>query len=134
MRGQSRFVFAGWLLALGGCGSGSTAHWIDQLKSSEPKTRLQAVHILQQRKQDAAQIVPALIESLKDENSFIRRDAAWTLGSFGEESRNAIPSLQEALHDREPSVRKAAARSLNQIAPAAGEAKRPGNAHAAHSR
>ena len=49
---------------------------------------------LPNRKQDAAQVVPALIEALKDKESDVRRSTANGLGSFGEQARDAIPALQ----------------------------------------
>lgn len=118
MRLTTRLALAGCLLACGGCGGGSTEHWIEQLKSPESKTRLQAVRALQ-RKADAAQIVPALIEALKDDFTDVRRTAAGTLGLFGEEARSAVPALTAALRDREPSVRKTAGQALKTIDPEA---------------
>jgi HEAT repeat protein len=117
MRPLARLVRLGCALACCGCGTGSTAHWVEQTKSPEPKTRLHAVRILQQRKEDAAQSVPALIEALKDEQTDIRRDAAWTLGSFGAEAKCAVPTLAAALRDPQPSVRRAAAQALKKIDP-----------------
>lgn len=100
-----------------GCGKGSTADWIAKLKSPEPLTRMQAVHTLLERKGEAAQIVPALIEALQDENVYVRRDAARALGSFGSEAHSAVPALQAAQRDREASVRSAAAAALERIDP-----------------
>jgi HEAT repeat protein len=119
MRMTTRIALTGFLMACAGCSSGSTAHWIAQLKSAEPTTRLQAVRALQERRDDAAEVVPALIESLKDEVIDIRRTAAGTLGSFGKEAISAVPALTLALRDREPSVRKSAGLALKKIDPAA---------------
>jgi HEAT repeat protein len=97
-----------------GC-SGSTAHWIEQLKSPEVAARLKAVRVLQERKADSALVVPALIEALKDENTDVRRSAAGTLGTFGEDARSAIPALASCLRDAEPAVRRSAGAALQKI-------------------
>jgi HEAT repeat protein len=72
---------------------------------------------LPQRLEDAAQVIPALIEALKDEEADIRSDAAWGLGSFGEQAKAAIPALLAAKNDRDAKVRKAAGVALSRIAP-----------------
>jgi hypothetical protein len=108
--------FLPFLLAAAGC-SGSTSHWIAELKSPEPANRVQAIRKLQDRKSDAAEIVPALIEALKDDVIEVRRTAAGTLGSFGADARSAVPALTAALKDREPGVRRTAAQALKQIDP-----------------
>jgi HEAT repeat protein len=112
------------LLLVSGCGKGSTAHWIEQLKSPELLRRLEAVHTLQERKGEA-EVVPALVEALQDENSHVRRDAARALGSFGEEAKSAGTALQTALRDREPSVRRAAGIALSRIDPKPGNPTQP---------
>jgi HEAT repeat protein len=105
------------LLLAAGCGKGSTSDWIAKLKAPQSMTRIQAIHTLLERKSEAEQVVPALIEALQDENVYVRRDAARALGSFGEQAKPAIPALQAALKDRESSVRSAAAASLARIDP-----------------
>ena len=65
-----------------------------------------------QRKGDAAKVVPALIEALKDKDGDVRRSAALGLGSFGEQAKDAIPALQAAQHDRDARVREAAGIAL----------------------
>lgn len=108
-----------------GCGKGSTSHWLEQLKASEPLRRIEAVHTLQERKEDADQVVPALTEALQDENTYVRRDAARALGSFGAAANSAIPALRAARRDREPSVRKAADIALSRIDPTFSPPSRP---------
>jgi HEAT repeat protein len=110
-----------FVLLIGGCGKGSTTHWIDQLRSPEVLRRIEAVHTLQERKSEAAVIVPALIDTLKDEDSHVRRDAAGALGSFGKEAQSAIPALQLALRDRDASVRRTAGIALLRIDPNRGD-------------
>ncbi|HEY7424729.1 MAG TPA: HEAT repeat domain-containing protein [Gemmataceae bacterium] len=123
--GRSRRLLVLVLLLVGGCGKGSTVHWIEQLKSPESLRRLEAVHTLQERKGEAAEIIPALMEALQDENTHVRRDVARALGSFGEEAKNAVPALQTALRDREPGVRRAAGIALSRIDPKLGSLSRP---------
>jgi HEAT repeat protein len=118
MRVRTRFVLWVCLLACGGCGNKkSTDQLIADLKSSQERDRLIAVRLLPQRKGDAAKVVPALIEALKDKGGDIRWSAAIGLGSFGEEARDAIPALQEAQRDRDARVREAAGVALSRIDP-----------------
>ena len=81
MRVRTRFVLLLCLLACGGCGKKkSTDELIADLKSAQERERLIAVRLLPQRKGDAAQVVPALIEALKDKEGDIRWSAAIGLG------------------------------------------------------
>ena len=50
-------------------------------------------------------VVPALIQALKDENKDVRREAASALGRIGEEAKNAVPALIQALKGQDPEVR-----------------------------
>ena len=109
-----------WMLCIGlltcalGCGK-STARWCDHAKSADPAQRLEAVHALGQRTGDADTVMPILIESLKDDDTYVRRDSARALGRFGPLAKPATAALQARLSDREPSVRKAAAAALKAI-------------------
>lgn len=111
-----RFVLV-VLFAVAGCGQESTAQLIADLKAPEALTRLKAVRTLPQRKEDAAQVIPALIAALQDQDAEIRKGAAFGLGAFGVQGKDAIPALQTALHDREADVRKAAGIALSYIDP-----------------
>jgi HEAT repeat protein len=51
----------------------------------------------------------ALIRLLKDEQLFVRREAAWSLGGIG---ADAVPVVQEALSDEDPRVRAGAVRAV----------------------
>ncbi|HVC94065.1 MAG TPA: HEAT repeat domain-containing protein, partial [Pirellulales bacterium] len=70
-------------------------------------------------KQDAAQVVPAMIEALKDKknDTDIRWSAAIGLGYFGDSAKEAIPALQDALKDPDARVREAAGVALSRIDP-----------------
>jgi HEAT repeat protein len=119
MRGRRWFVLLLCLLACGGCGkSKSTDDLIADLKSSQEGDRLKAVRLLQQRTGDAAKVVPAMIEALKDKGGDIRLSAAIGLGYFGEQAKDAIPALQAAQGDRDARVREAAGVALSRIDPA----------------
>jgi HEAT repeat protein len=107
------------LLACGGCGkTKSTAQLLEDLKAPQDRERIIAVRLLAQRKGDAAQIVPALIEALKDKDGDIRVSAALGLGSFGEKATDAIPALEAAQKNgHDARVREAAGKALSRIDP-----------------
>jgi HEAT repeat protein len=111
------FILLFCVLACSGCGKKSTDQLIADLKSSQVKERLIAVRLLQERKGDAAKVVPALIEALKDGEDDIRVSAAIGLGYFGEEAKDAISPLQAVLRDKDPRVREAAGVALSRIDP-----------------
>jgi HEAT repeat protein len=109
------------LLASYGCGKRekSTPELIADLKSPEEKDRVIAVRLLPGHKEDAVQIVPAMIEALKDKknDNDIRWSAAIGLGYFGDNAKEAIPALQAALTDQDARVREAASVALSRIDP-----------------
>ena len=118
MRVRTRFVLLLCLLACGGCGKKkSTDELIADLKGHQEKERIIAVRLLPERKGDAAQVVPALIEALKDKDGDIRWSAAIGLGYFGEQANDAIPALQAAQRDHDARVREAAGVALSRIDP-----------------
>lgn len=119
MRAWTLVVLFLCLAALGGCGKKkSTDELIQDLKSPQVGDRIKAVRLLPDRKGDAAKVIPALIESLKDKESDIRWSAAIGLGYFGEQAKDAIPALAAARHDRDARVREAAGKALSRIDPA----------------
>jgi HEAT repeat protein len=118
MRMRIFFVLLFCLLACGGCGKQkSTAELIADLKSSQERDRVIAVRLLQQREADAAEVVPALTEALKDKDVDIRLSAAIGLGYFGEQAQDAIPALQTVQREKDARVREAASVALSRIAP-----------------
>jgi HEAT repeat protein len=117
---RTRLVLLVCLLACGGCGKQkSTNELVADLKSSQEGERIKAARLLPQRKGDAAQVVPALIEALKDKEGDVRWSAAIGLGNFGEQARDAIPALKAAQRDRDARVREAARVALSRIDPGA---------------
>src|SRR5262249_34661398 len=96
----------------------STDELLSDLKSAQEGDRIKAARLLPQHKGDAAKVVPALIEALKDKQGDIRWSAAIGLGYFGDEAKEAIPALQEAARrDRDARVREAARVAVSRIDP-----------------
>jgi HEAT repeat protein len=119
MRLRTGLVLLLGLLACAGCGKKkSTDELIGDLKSAQERERLIAARLLQQRKGEAAKVVPALTEALKDKEGDVRWSAAIGLGYFGDQAREAIPALQAAQRDRDARVRQAAGVALSRIDPA----------------
>ena len=118
MRVRKGFILLLCLLVCGGCGKQkSTNQLIADLKSSQERDRMIAVRLFQHREGDATQVVPALIEALKDNQGDVRWSAAIGLGYFGEQAKDAVPALQAAQHDRDARVREAAGVALSRIDP-----------------
>jgi HEAT repeat protein len=115
-RQMVRFAVMGLALFVAGCGTHkSTDDYLRQLKDADPVLRREAVREIADRDADLA--IPALTESLRDENLYVRHDAAIALGKFGLSAAAAIPALTAALNDKEKSVRTSAAASLKKISP-----------------
>ena len=117
MSGKSRMVLLLCLWTSGGCGKESTDQLLEDLKSPRERDRIRAVRLLPQHKGDASQVVPALIDALKDKQGDVRRSAAVALGYFGEQAHDAISALQTAQRDRDARVREAAGVALSRIDP-----------------
>ena len=119
MRVPTTWILLLCLLAGVGCSKQkSTPELIGDLKSPMGGDRVVAARLLQNRKGDPAQVVPALIEALKDKENDVRWSAAIGLGYFGEHAKDAIPALQQAQHDPDARVREAAGVALSRIDPA----------------
>ncbi len=112
----SMLMFLG-LLACAGCSKAqSTDELIEDLSSADEGDRIKAARLLQHRKGDAAEVVPALIESLKDVDPDVRWSAAIGLGYFGEKAEAAsLPRLEEAKRDSDPRVREGARVAISRI-------------------
>jgi HEAT repeat protein len=63
----------------------------------------------------AGTALPALQDSLEDEEAEVRRTAAEALGNMGPTAKAAVPSLIKVLCDKKPDVRGPAARALGRI-------------------
>ena len=84
---------------------------------SKIKCRWHAIELLRKARPEAAVVVPALIERLKDENNRVRGLAAIALGEMGPLARGAVPALRETLKDEYVNVREAAAETLKKTDP-----------------
>jgi HEAT repeat protein len=119
MRARIGFVLTLCLLGCWGCGKKekATNELIVDLKSRQERDRIIAVRTLPNRKSEAVQVVPALIEALNDKEDDVRWSAAIGLGNFGDMARDAIPALQVAQRDRDARVREGASVALSRIDP-----------------
>jgi HEAT repeat protein len=117
MRKRARLVLLLCAAACAGCGQKSTDELVAESKSPQGGDRIKAVRLLAQRKGEAAKVVPALIDALKDNDGDVRWSAAIGLGYFGDQAKDAIPALQEAQHDPDARVREGAGVALSRIDP-----------------
>ncbi len=114
-----RFLLVALAVGLCGCGGKSTGDLVEQLHARDSSQRLHAIRDLEARTSETEVVVPALSEALRDQDVFVRRDAALALGRLGPGASDAVPYLLPALKDRDRAVRKAAAQALLQIDPQA---------------
>jgi HEAT repeat protein len=113
-------LLLGLAVAASGCHGRSVDHWLQQLSDPDASRRREAIRELSGA--DANRAVPALTAALRDENHYVRREAATALGKFGSAAISAVPALTAALKDSEKSVRAAAQTALKRIdSRAAGE-------------
>jgi HEAT repeat protein len=119
MRVQTGLVLLLCLLACGGCNNGkSTDELIADLKSGTEIEGVIAARTLPRGRDDAAKVVPALIEGLTHKGNDVRRSSALKLGEFHEQAKDAIPALQKAEQDDgDARVREAAGIALSRIDP-----------------
>jgi HEAT repeat protein len=119
MRGQTGWVLLLSLLACVGCSrQKSTDELIADLKSGTEIEGVVAARTLPRGRDDAAKVVPALIEALTHRASDVRRSSAIKLGVFREQAKEAIPALQKAeQNDGDARVREAAGIALTRIDP-----------------
>lgn len=85
---------------------------IKELESKDYNTRSDAVNALAKI---GAPAVPAIIESLANTNSNVRKGAVDALGNIGNARPEVVPALVRALTDRDSYVRKGAAEALGKI-------------------
>ena len=81
--------------------------------------RFYAMQVLQRLEADAADAVPALMITLDDADSTLRRESLFTLGAIGPDSAAATEKIAEMLDDSDSDVARAACYALGQIGSAA---------------
>jgi HEAT repeat protein len=105
-----RVAAAAKLVRLGRQGKNLTRFLIDAL--SDRRLQKMAALVLGDLAPGAREAIPALIESLRDEDEGLRRRSAVALGQFGPLAAAAIPALLLALRDADEGVRSFAQTAL----------------------
>jgi hypothetical protein len=106
-----------------------TAYWIEMLRNSpdlqERRDAAYALYIISGDyglDREAKDVVPVLIDALKNSDDRIRQMSANALGSMGRHAAPAIPALMAEAANRESKVRETAIVALGQLGPVAKEA------------
>jgi HEAT repeat protein len=107
-------------VAASGCGRPATAELIAQTKAADGTERIRAIRSLGDRPRDADRVVPVLVELLADDDAFVRRYAAQSLGQLGLKAEPAAAALRLATRDRNEHVRRAATQALHKVEPSVG--------------
>jgi HEAT repeat protein len=93
-----------------------TAHWIEELKQTDPKARKKAVDALGAIGKADREAIPALIGMVKDdEDATVRDQAVLALLTIGPDAKDSIPALTEAQNDKDATVRTHATKALERI-------------------
>jgi HEAT repeat protein len=91
------------------------AHWLEAVKSPDPKVRKKAVDVLGNVGPADAAVIPALAEAVKDKDPAVRDAAVLALSKIGPPAAAALPALQEATRDPNPTVRAHAATAVGRV-------------------
>ena len=91
---------------------------VDQWPADEKQILAKAQKIANnEAAREIAIAAPILVEALKDENPYVRHNAALSLGACGPLAKDYVDALIIALSDSEEEVRMRAATALGQIGP-----------------
>ena len=90
-------------------------HWLEAIKSPEPKTRKKAADILGNVGPVDPRAVPALIDAVKDRDAKVRDAAILGLSKIGPPAASAESVLEEATKDSDPTVRSHATAALVRV-------------------
>jgi HEAT repeat protein len=96
--------------ALAGIGPKAFPVLLQAVASHDSEVRSAVALNLPEAGGDPAIVLPVLVRLLKDENKYVRRNAAWALGEFKEAG---IPGLIEALKSPDPEVVREAVSGLH---------------------
>jgi HEAT repeat protein len=91
------------------------SHWLEALKSPDPKARKKAVDVLGNVGPGDPVVLPALIGAMKDEDPQVRDAAVLAVSKMGPAGAAAEPALREAARDPNPAVRGHAVAALGRI-------------------
>lgn len=90
-------------------------HWLEAIKSPDPKTRKKAADVLGNVGPVDPRAVPALIEAVKDRDAKVRDAAVLGLSKIGPPASSAESVLEEATKDKDSTVRTHAATALERV-------------------
>ena len=114
------------VLALNSSGCGKPAvtltggkpvgHWVQALRSPDPRQRKEAVFKLGNVGTADPAALPALLGSLDDRDPIVRREVVLALVKLGPAAAEAVPKLVKLREsDRDPKVRGYAARAIDKL-------------------
>jgi len=90
-------------------------HWLEAIKSPDPKARKKAADVLGNVGPVDPRAVPALIEAVKDRDAKVRDAAVLGLSKIGPQASSAESVLEEATRDKDATVRTHAATALGRV-------------------
>ncbi len=90
-------------------------HWLEAVRSPDPKTRKKAAEVLGNVGPVDPRAVPALIEAVKDKDAKVRDAAVLGLSKIGTPAASAGSALEEAAKDKDPTVRSHAVTALERV-------------------
>ncbi len=90
-------------------------HWLEAVKSPDPKTRKKAADFLGNVGPVDLRAVPALMEAVKDRDTKVRDAAVLGLSKIGAPAAAAEAVFEEAAKDKDSAVRAHAAAALARI-------------------
>ena len=118
-----------FLRLAGSFGGKPTAYWVETLRTSkDAEERRQAAYALaiisgdSGLDREAKDVLPVLMDGLKDRDDWVRQMSANALGPMGRHAAPAIPALMALAANREDDMRDVAILALGRIGPPAKEA------------
>ena len=96
-------------------GGRPVSHWLDELRSPDPKARKKAVRELGHVGKADPAAIPAVTGALKDPDPQVRAEAALALLNLGPAAAEAVPALEEVRNDSDPAVRSYVHKALERI-------------------
>jgi HEAT repeat protein len=93
----------------------SVEHWMDGIRSPDPKTRKKAAEVLGNVGPVDSRAIPALSGAVKDPDPKVRDAAVLSLSKIGPMAISTADVLQEATKDQDPTVRSHATTALERV-------------------